>query len=232
MLQTDDFTTRQAAWALYSKRFFGLSCRCIALCSKPKRAKIVAAKQDLIFHSFESGEAWETWLEASHSNTPGIWMRFFKKDSGVLSVTYLEALHVALCFGWIDGQVKKHDEQSWLQKFTPRRPKSIWSKRNREFVANLTEAGKMRPAGLKEVEAAKADGRWDQAYDSPSNMKMPDYFLAELAKHSDAHKFFATLNKANLYAIAWRLQTAKKAETRAKRMASILEMLAEGKKFH
>lgn len=159
-------------------------------------------------------------------------MRLFKKDSGVATVTYAEALDEALCHGWIDGQLDKYDDKSWLRKFTPRRPKSFWSKRNIEHVNRLIDAGKMKPAGLKEVEAAKADGRWGRAYDSPSAMQVPDDFLTELSKHKKAQAFFKTLNKANTYAIAWRLQTAKRPETRAKRMQAILAMLKRGEKLH
>ena len=147
-------------------------------------------------------------------------------------MTHAEALADALCYGWIDGPLKKHDEESWLHKFVPRRPKSLWSKRNREIVERLTETGKMMAAGLKEVEEAKADGRWDKAYDSPSKMRVPDDFMKELSKNKKARTFFGTLNKANTYAIAWRLQTAKKPETREKRMKTIIEMLAAGKPLH
>jgi uncharacterized protein YdeI (YjbR/CyaY-like superfamily) len=148
------------------------------------------------------------------------------------TVTYAEALDEALCYGWIDGQLEKYDEKSWLRKFTPRRPKSVWSKRNIEHVNRLVDAGKMKPAGLKEMEAAKADGRWGRAYDSPSAMQVPQDFLAELSKHKKAQIFFETLNKANTYAIAWRLQTAKKPETREKRMKKFIQMLENGEKLH
>ena len=147
-------------------------------------------------------------------------------------MSHAEALAIALCYGWIDGQLKKFDEASWLRKFTPRRPKGIWSKRNREMAEQLTAVRKMKPAGAKEIEAAKQDGRWDRAYDSPSKMAVPADFLKALAKNSRARTFFATLNKANTYAITWRLQTAKKPETRQKRLQAILEMLAEGRQFH
>ena len=148
------------------------------------------------------------------------------------TITYAEALDVALCYGWIDGQKKPYDTKSWLQKFTPRRPKSIWSKRNREHIARLEKSGKMRAAGGKQVAAAKADGRWEQAYDSQSNMVVPADFLKELAKNKKAETFFKLLNKTNTYAIVWRIQTAKKIETRDKRMKAILEMLKKEEKFH
>lgn len=182
--------------------------------------------------SFENQELWRNWLEQNHDKVDGVWIRVYKKASGVTSVTHAGALEEALCFGWIDGQANKYDEVSYLQKFTPRRAKSIWSKRNISLVKRLEKEGKMEPAGLEQVKAAKADGRWDKAYDSPSNMTMPDDFLQELAKDKKAQAFFETLNKTNTYAIGWRLQTAKKPETRQKRMKMILEMLANEEKFH
>ncbi len=190
------------------------------------------SKTDLQIISFKSQKDWASWLDKNHSESNGIWLRFFKRDSGVASVTYAEALDEALCYGWIDGQLEKYDEKSWLRKFTPRRPKSVWSKKNMEHVNRLMQAGKMKRSGLKEVEEAKADGRWERAYDSPSAMQVPEDFLKELSKNKKAKGFFETLNKANTYAIAWRLQTAKRPETRAKRMKAILEMLKRGEKFH
>ncbi len=190
------------------------------------------SKTDLQIISFKSQKDWASWLAKNHAKSNGVWLRLFKKDSGVASVAYDEALDEALCYGWIDGQLEKHDDKSWLRKFTPRRPQSVWSKRNIEHVNRLIQAGKMKSSGLKEVEAAKADGRWERAYDSPSAMQVPKDFLKELSKDKKAKAFFETLNKANTYAIAWRLQTAKKPETRAKRMKAILEMLTRGEKFH
>ncbi len=187
-------------------------------------------KQPIV--SFATAREWHAWLKTHHAQSNGIELRLFKKGSGERSVSYDEALDEALCFGWIDGQKQSYDEQSWIQKFTPRRPKSVWSKRNREHVARLAKEKRMMPAGLREVEAAKKDGRWDSAYDSQKNMEIPSEFLRELEKDKSAYAFFKTLNKANLYAIAWRLQTAKKPETREKRMKAMLSMLAEGKKFH
>jgi uncharacterized protein YdeI (YjbR/CyaY-like superfamily) len=192
----------------------------------------IHAKDELPVMAFASAKEWGRWLAGSHARSSGVWLRFFKKDSGTASVSHAEALAIALCYGWIDGQLKKHDEESWLHKFTPRRPRGVWSKRNREMAEQLTAARKMKPAGAKEIEAAKQDGRWDRAYDSPSKMAVPADFLKALAKNGRAMIFFATLNKANTYAIAWRLQTAKKPETREKRMQAILEMLAEGRQFH
>ena len=189
-------------------------------------------KKDLPIISFVSKEEFETWLEQNYMNTKGIWIRLFKKDSGILTVIYKEALDIALCYGWIDGQVKKYDEKSYLQKFTPRRSKSMWSKRNIEHISRLEKEGKMKPSGINEVEKAKKDGRWEKAYHSPTTMVMPKDFLLLLSKNKKAETFYKTLNKANTYAVAWRLQTAKKPETREKRMKIILGMLSRGEKFH
>ncbi len=182
--------------------------------------------------AFPSAKSWEEWLAKNHNLSSGIWLRFFKKTSGVTSVSYGEALDAALCYGWIDGQIKKYDEKSWLHKFTPRRPRSLWSNRNREHVERLIASGKMQTAGLRKINEAKEDGRWEAAYDSPSKMTVPQDFLEELGKNKQAKAFFATLNKANVYAIAWRLQTAKKPETRQRRLKMMLEMLAKGEKLH
>jgi uncharacterized protein YdeI (YjbR/CyaY-like superfamily) len=181
---------------------------------------------------FKSSEDFRGWLEKNHAQAEGFWLRFFKKASNEKSITYAEALDQALCHGWIDGQVKSFDERSWIQKFTPRRPKSGWSKINTQHVERLTKAGAMSQAGLKAVEAAKADGRWAAAYSSPRNAVPPADFLQELAKNKKAEAFFKTLNKANLYSIVYRLETAKKPEIRAKRMKMILAMMAQGQSFH
>jgi uncharacterized protein YdeI (YjbR/CyaY-like superfamily) len=187
---------------------------------------------DLNIISFESAEKWGEWLAENHATSNGIWLRVFKKGSGEASVYYGEALDEALCYGWIDGQGRKYDEQSYLQKFTPRRKGSVWSKRNTEHVERLIKEGRMKPAGLQEVEAAKADGRWARAYDSPASMQVPEDFLSELSKMPDALAFFQMLSKANTYAIAYRLQSAKRPETRQRRMKVILEMLARGEKLY
>jgi len=147
-------------------------------------------------------------------------------------VTHDEALDVALCYGWIYGQRKPYDNTYFLQKFTPRRPKSLWSKRNIEKVAELTAEGRMQSSGLEEVEAARRDGRWEAAYDSARNMVVPEDFLQALGENQEAQAFFSTLNKANVYAIAWRLQTAKTPETRKRRFDALLAMLARGEKLH
>jgi uncharacterized protein YdeI (YjbR/CyaY-like superfamily) len=182
--------------------------------------------------SFSSREKWEAWLSENYDRQEGIWLRIFKKNSGKETVSHAEALDEALCYGWIDGQGKSYDEISWILKFTPRRAKSIWSKRNRDNVERLIKQKRMKPAGLKEIEKAKADGRWDAAYDSPKNMEVPADFINELKKDNKAYEFFKTLNKTNTYAIAWRLQTAKKPETRERRMKKILEMMTRQEKLY
>lgn len=181
---------------------------------------------------FASALVWEEWLAEHHAAADGVWIMVAKKASGIASVTHDEALDVALCYGWIDGQGKTFDDTYYLQKFTPRRPKSLWSKRNIEKVTALTAAGKMQPAGLAEVEAAKRDGRWDAAYDSPKNMVIPEDFMQALGENEQALAFFNTLNQANKYAIGWRLQTAKKPETRQRRFDALLAMLERGEKLH
>ena len=182
--------------------------------------------------AFKSVADFRAWLACNHGVCDGLWLRIFKKESGKQTVTYAEALDQALCFGWIDGLKKSHDECSWIQRFTPRRAKSGWSKRNTQHVERLITAGHMTAAGLKAVEAAKADGRWQAAYDSHRTATPPEDFLKALGKCQPAKTFFETLNRANVYAIVYRLQTAKKPETRERRMKNILAMLARGEKFH
>jgi uncharacterized protein YdeI (YjbR/CyaY-like superfamily) len=182
--------------------------------------------------SFRSSKELRAWMAKEHARVPTLLLRIYKKDSGVPSVTYAEALDQALCFGWIDGQKLPFDANSWVQKFTPRRTKSSWSKINVAHVGRLIQEGQMTAAGLEQVEAAKADGRWAVAYDSPANATVPAEFLEELARNAKAKQFYATLNKTNLYSIAYRLQTAKRPETKSKRIKLIIEMLARGEKFH
>ncbi|MDD4192171.1 MAG: YdeI/OmpD-associated family protein [Mangrovibacterium sp.] len=189
-------------------------------------------KNELPVISFGKAEDWRNWLEENHDRENGIWLRIYKKGTGRPSVNHGTALDEALCYGWIDGQSKSYDNESYLQKFTPRRPRSTWSKINIEHIERLEKEGKMRPAGRKAVEAAKADGRWERAYDSPRNMEVPEDFIAELSKNEKALEFFETLNKTNRYAVAWRLHTAKKPETRERRKQVMLEMMARGEKFH
>ena len=191
-----------------------------------------AQKTEIPIAAFPGQKAFEAWLSKNHSSTHAVWIRFFKKDSGVKTITHAEALDVALRYGWIDSQAKTYDAASYLQKFTPRGPKSIWSKINTQHIERLIREQKMQPAGMAQVEAAKKDGRWQSAYSSPKNMEIPADFLKELKKSRAASEFFKSLNKANVYAIAWRLQTAKKPETRRKRMEAILEMIASRKSFH
>jgi uncharacterized protein YdeI (YjbR/CyaY-like superfamily) len=181
---------------------------------------------------FKSPLEFRNWLEKNNATSDGIWLRIFKKDSDEKSITYAEALDQSLCYGWIDGQKQAHDEHSWLQKFTPRRAKSGWSKVNTQHVERLVKTGQMTSAGLKVIESARADGRWNAAYDSPRNATPPEDFLRALDNNRKAKAFFETLNKANVYSIVYRLQTAKKPETREKRMKLILEMLARGETFH
>lgn len=181
---------------------------------------------------FARQKDWAKWLGQNHTASRGLWLRLAKKNSGIESVNYAEALDVALCYGWIDGQKKSFDEATWLQKFTPRGAKSVWSKINREKVQALIEAGKMKPAGLKAIESAKLDGRWEAAYDSQSKATVPEDFQVALDNSPKAKEFFATLNSANRYAILFRIQTAKKAETRARRIQQFIEMLEKNQKLH
>ena len=189
-------------------------------------------KKELKVISFKTANAFEKWLAKNHNKVNGILLRFFKKDSGKKTITYKEAVDESLCYGWIDGRADKFDDESWIQRFTPRRAKSIWSKRNTENIERLTLLGKIKPPGLAEVEKAKADGRWTKAYDSPKEMQIPDDFIKQLSKNKKAKAFFETLNKTNKYAIGWRLQTAKKPETKEKRIKAIVEMLSKKQKFH
>ena len=181
---------------------------------------------------FASPRAFRTWLAKNHDRSEGILLRIYKKESATDSITYAEALDQALCFGWIDGQKLPGDKKSWLQKFTPRQARGKWSKNNTAHAERLIASGEMTPAGLKEVNAAKQDGRWSAAYESFSNATIPDDFHKALARNKTAKAFFETLNATNRYSIAYRLQTAKKPETRQKRLQDILEKLARGEKFH
>jgi uncharacterized protein YdeI (YjbR/CyaY-like superfamily) len=183
--------------------------------------------------SFANQAEWRAWLAAHHDAGPeGVWLKIAKKGSAVASVDYPQAVEVALCYGWIDGQKKGLDETHWLQRFTPRRSRSIWSKVNRAKAEALVEAGEMQPAGLAEMERAKADGRWDAAYDGQRTSTVPDDLAAALAGNAVAGEFFATLDSTNRYAILHRLQTAKKPETRARRLAQFVEMLGERRTLH
>jgi uncharacterized protein YdeI (YjbR/CyaY-like superfamily) len=189
-------------------------------------------KTELPKLAFANQKAWQKWLKSNHLSSPGIWVELAKKDCGTPSVTYAEAIEVALCYGWIDGQKQSHSAEAWLQKFTPRGKKSIWSKINREKALALIADGRMQATGLAEVERAKADGRWEQAYDSPGRATVPPDLQAALNRNARAKAFFATLESRNRYAILWRVQTAKKAETRAKRIGLFIQMLERGEKIH
>ena len=181
---------------------------------------------------FKTPKDWEQWLSENSENQMGLWLKIAKKASGKYSVTYAEALDGALCHGWIDGLKKSYDTEFFLQKFTPRRPKSIWSKVNVRHITRLTAAGLMQAGGLAVVEAAKADGRWDQAYDSSRTIEVSAEFQSELDKNPKAKAFFESLNKTNTYAVLWRIQTAKKPETRQARIESLIAMLEAGEKLH
>jgi uncharacterized protein YdeI (YjbR/CyaY-like superfamily) len=189
-------------------------------------------KSELPILPFASQSKWADWLAKQHDKSAGVWLKLAKKDSGIPSVTHAEALEIALCYGWIDGQGKGYDDPYWLQKFTPRKPKSIWSKINVEKVERLIASGQMKPAGLKAIEAAKADGRWEQAYSSQKNISVPEDFQSALDKNKKAKAFFETLNSTNRYAFLFRIETAKKAETRTKRIQQFVEMLEKNEKFH
>jgi uncharacterized protein YdeI (YjbR/CyaY-like superfamily) len=182
--------------------------------------------------TFTSQRDWQRWLTSEHASSAGVWMRLAKQDSGVPSVTYDEAVEVALCFGWIDGQKKAYDETYWLQRFTPRSSRSRWSKINREKAERLIVAKKMKAAGAREVERAKEDGRWDAAYDGQRTAAVPADLQRALARNKKAREFFATLDSANRYAILYRVHDAKKPETRARRIQTFVTMLSEGKKLH
>jgi uncharacterized protein YdeI (YjbR/CyaY-like superfamily) len=182
--------------------------------------------------SFADKKKWATWLAKQHKKSNGIWLQIAKRNSGIHSVTYDEAVEVALCYGWIDGQKMGYDDQFWLQKFTPRGPKSIWSKINTEKAERLIASGEMKPAGLKAIEAARQDGRWEAAYASQKNISIPEDFQVALDKNSEASEFFSTLKSAERYSILFRIQSAKKPETRAKRIQKFVEMLEKKEKIH
>jgi uncharacterized protein YdeI (YjbR/CyaY-like superfamily) len=190
------------------------------------------ASKELQVLFFENEQAWAEWLERNHSSSPGLWLRLAKRKAQIQSLSYAEALDVALCYGWVDSQKKTFDESSWLQRFTPRGTRSIWSRINREKVAALVRSRRMKPAGLAVVKSAKADGRWEAAYDSQSNATIPDDLQLELDRNPDAQIFFETLNSANRYAILFRIHTAKKPETRARRIATLVSMLKRNEKIH
>ncbi|HET9198753.1 MAG TPA: YdeI/OmpD-associated family protein [Solirubrobacterales bacterium] len=188
--------------------------------------------EDLPIHLFAGPGELEAWLEASNGSSDGIWLKIAKKGAGVTSVTYGEALELALCFGWIDSQKRGFDERYFLQRFTPRRPRGRWSKINREKAEALIASERMRPSGLAEVDAAKADGRWEAAYEGQRTAKVPDDLQRELDANPAAREFFEGLDGANRYAVIYRLDDAKKAETRERRLGKFVAMLERGEKIH
>lgn len=181
---------------------------------------------------FRNAKAFETWLKKHHASSDGLWLQIAKRGADEPSVTYAEAVEIALCWGWIDGQKKGLDDQHFLQRFTPRRARSVWSKVNVEKVAALIESGRMQAPGLAQVDAAKADGRWARAYDGARTALVPDDLQAALDAQPPARAFFATLNASNRYAVLWRIQTAVKPETRARRIEQLVDMLARGEAIH
>lgn len=186
---------------------------------------------DLPVEQFETSAAFEAWL-ATHAGDRGAWLRIAKKGAAEKTVTYAEAIDVALCHGWIDGQRRGDDASFFLQRFTPRKPGSVWSKINVGHVERLTAAGRMRPGGQREIDAAKADGRWDAAYAGSATMQVPEDLAAALAANRKAAAFFETIDRTNRYAFCWRVHTAKKPETRAARVEKFVAMLARGEKIH
>jgi uncharacterized protein YdeI (YjbR/CyaY-like superfamily) len=199
---------------------------------RSQKGDAMTPKPELQILSFASRGAWETWFKEHHTSSEGVWVKFAKKNSGIETISQAEALEVALCYGWIDGQARRFDHEYWLQKFTPRRPRSKWSEVNREKATKLIKEGKMKPAGLREVERAKADGRWDTAYEPQSRATVPDDLQRELDKNPEASAFFATLDSRNRYAILYRIRDAKKPDTRAQRIEKYVAMLNERKKLY
>jgi uncharacterized protein YdeI (YjbR/CyaY-like superfamily) len=182
--------------------------------------------------AFASAEDFDAWLAVEHDRAPGLFLRIAKKSSGIPSITAAEAVEVALCHGWIDGRGNRVDDDWFTVRYTPRRPRSVWSQKNVDTVARLIAEGRMRPAGLAAVQAAQADGRWDRAYAGAATITVPDDLAAALAAEPAAAAFFAELDRTNRYAVLWRVQTASTPQTRAKRIAACVQMLAEGRTWH
>jgi uncharacterized protein YdeI (YjbR/CyaY-like superfamily) len=197
---------------------------------KTKKTKIGNANDPVRLFAIQAD--WAAWLEKNHRHSRGLWLQVAKKGSGLQSVTYGEALEVALCYGWIDGQKRGDSDQAWLQRFLPRSANSIWSKINRDKAVALIASGRMNAAGLEAVEAAKKAGRWDAAYDSPKAAKIPKDFEAAMDARPRARKFFQSLDGANRYAVLFRIQTVKKAETRARKIREFVEMLERSETIH
>jgi uncharacterized protein YdeI (YjbR/CyaY-like superfamily) len=189
-------------------------------------------RRDLPIIAFKSQQAWDAWLSSQPVRSNGLWLKLAKKSSGIASISRQEAVDTALCHGWIDGQLDSFDDKYWLIRFTPRQSKSQWSEKNRARALELVKLDRMRPAGLKEIERAKKDGRWDAAYAAQGTAQVPDDLRAVLAKNKAARNFFETLDSKNRYAILYRIHTAKKAETRAARIEKFVAMLIEGKTIY
>lgn len=210
----------------------------VTMKSGAKSGKSTTAKpaaelpSELPILALASAQAWWDWLAAQHASAPGVWLKLGKKGGGAAHPNYAEAVEAALAWGWIDGQARKLDDTAWLQRFVPRRPRSVWSKINRDKVQALIDAGKMQPAGLAVVEAAKQDGRWAAAYDPPSRAEVPEDLRQALAADPRAAEFFAGLDASNRYAVLHRVQTAKKEETRQRRIALFVAMLARHEKIY
>ncbi len=197
-----------------------------------KAAKPTKATKDLPVKRFTARREWEAWLEGHHDSAPGIWLELARKDSGLASISRAEALEVALCYGWIDGQAASVDGRRFRQRFTPRRTRSKWSQINCAAVERLHALGRLAPGGIREMEAAKRDGRWEAAYASPRNMTVPDDLRAQLDARPQARRFFEQLDAGNRYAILYRLQDAKKADTRQRRLEKFVRMLEAGETLH
>jgi uncharacterized protein YdeI (YjbR/CyaY-like superfamily) len=181
---------------------------------------------------FRDQKEWASWLYEHHRTSPGLWLRIGKKGAALESLSYADALETALCYGWIDGQKRACDDASWLQRFTPRGPNSVWSRINRDKAEDLIRSGRMKPAGLDAIERAQENGRWESAYDSSRRAAVPRDFQSALNESRKAKSFFSTLDRANRYAILWRLQTAKRPETRARKIQELIRMLERRKKLH
>jgi uncharacterized protein YdeI (YjbR/CyaY-like superfamily) len=194
--------------------------------------KKAAAPKPMVKRLFKNQAAWHAWLEKNHDDPEGLWLHFAKKGSGAVTLTYDEALETALCFGWIDGQLRTHDAETFVRKFTPRRARSIWSKVNRAKAERLIDGGRMKPSGHRAIERAREGGEWDSAYDSSRTAAVSPEFQAALDKSKPAAAFFAKLNSANRYAVLWRIQTARTAALRAKRIAEMIAMLKKQETFH
>lgn len=190
------------------------------------------SEPDASILTFERQQAWEDWLSQNHSKVPGVWLRLAKKGSATCTLTHAEALETALCFGWIDAQKTPENAEAWLQRFTPRGKRSIWSRINCQKATALSECGRMRESGLKEILRARQDGRWERAYDSPRSATIPEDLHAALEKSPKAKAFFATLESRNRYAILFRIQTVTKAETRARKIVEFIVMLEKHQKIH